>query len=792
MTGPAARGTERGTRAPSGLTGTQGAVGAILVVLALGLALRLFLAYLLPGSGFGVDIGAFRAWAANLAAEGLRGFYQRDFFHDYTPGYLYVLWVIGMIGSAIGGVGVFLIKIPAILADLAIGWLVWSMILELGGRRSLALAAAGIAVVNPISWFDSVVWGQVDSVGVVFLLLGLREIWRDHPERSAIYAVIAALIKPQLGILIPILALVTIRRAFWPVAEPDPETEDLPAEERFGDDDDQDRGGVLARLRHWERRTDHPIRIVTTGLVALVTTVLICLPFGLSVIEFSSTAPYVSSGLLNQIFATASGYPYVTVNAFNPWALVAGDTGYSLANAGLWICDGPWGADACGSGTAFFGSVPAVVVGTLLMLAVTLVASLVAARRPDRMTILLSLAILAIAFYVVPTRVHERYAYPAFALVIILAAFAWRWRVAYAVFSVTVFLNMYAALTNPFYKNPGISDWLGIGTAVRSEGGRRRHRPAQRRRLPVGLRAGPRGGPRPTGRRGRGGAVARPGRGRRRVRMERGGRDSPKPRRARRGRHDPLDLPDGVPAPARWPSPRRGRAARPRRAAAPAALAVASVTMPTWSPRATFDELGVVGWFRERLRETPIRPDRSTLLRQREGRTAGPARPVDRRRPRHRDDAAADVPAGRAVPDALRRGLPRPDRHRVPPEVALRDRPRDLRVHPPAPGQVRDGRRDRPVGRGRRGRLERARGPRPRLGRGGAPGRPARSAPARGRAAPRGHRDRDPHVRPGDARAHLEGGGTGGGRPRHRRDGEPARHRLRRRPDRDPGPRLDR
>ena len=110
---------------------------------------------------------------------------------------------------------------PAILADLAIGWLVWSMVLELGGRRSVALIAAFVAVVNPISWFDSVVWGQVDSVGVVFLLLGLRELWRDHPERSAIFAVVAALIKPQLGILIPILALVTIRRALWPVSDPD-------------------------------------------------------------------------------------------------------------------------------------------------------------------------------------------------------------------------------------------------------------------------------------------------------------------------------------------------------------------------------------------------------------------------------------------------------------------------------------------------------------------------------------------------------------------------------------------
>ena len=72
MTGPAARGTERGTRAPSRVTGTQGAVGAVLVVLALGLALRLIIAYLLPGSGFGVDLGAFRAWAINLASQGLR------------------------------------------------------------------------------------------------------------------------------------------------------------------------------------------------------------------------------------------------------------------------------------------------------------------------------------------------------------------------------------------------------------------------------------------------------------------------------------------------------------------------------------------------------------------------------------------------------------------------------------------------------------------------------------------------------------------------------------------------
>jgi Gpi18-like mannosyltransferase len=155
-------------------------VGAVLVVLALGLALRLIIAYLLPGSGFEADLNAFRYWANDLATNGLSGFYGRPFFHDYTPGYLYVLWLVGLVGNAFGGVG-DLIKLPPILSDLVVGWLVWSMVRELGGRDRLALAGAAVAVLNPISWFNSVVWGQVDALGVIFVLLGLRELWRDRP-----------------------------------------------------------------------------------------------------------------------------------------------------------------------------------------------------------------------------------------------------------------------------------------------------------------------------------------------------------------------------------------------------------------------------------------------------------------------------------------------------------------------------------------------------------------------------------------------------------------------------------
>ncbi len=203
------------------------------------------------------------------------------------------------------------------------------MILELGGRRSLALAAAFVAVVNPVSWFDSVVWGQVDSVGVVFLLLGLRELWRDRPERAALFAVVAALIKPQLGILIPILD-----RGDHPasvLAGPGPRirghrrTRGRPRARRRRRarprcrPADAPRGGRAAHRppdpdpdhRHWSGSSPRS-----------------CCARRSACRSSSSRRrpPFFKSELLTQIFATASGYPYLTVNAFNPWALIAGDT----------------------------------------------------------------------------------------------------------------------------------------------------------------------------------------------------------------------------------------------------------------------------------------------------------------------------------------------------------------------------------------------------------------------------------------------------------------------------------
>ncbi len=345
-----------------------------------------------------------------------------------------------------------------------------SFVIELGGSRRAALIGAILVLINPVTWFDSAIWGQVDSFGVIFLLLGLRDLWRGRPERASFFAVLAAIVKPQLGILIPLLVVVLLRRHLYDWLRPPSVAEA-----------DQDPAAELPPGPHGDpwlgRLGEGPIRLVTSAIVAFGTAIVLCIPFGLSPV-----------GLFQQVAKAAGGYPYVTVNAYNPWALVSND-GNGLAANGLWNAV----RDAAGSGpgetaTLILG-VPAVYVGTALLLAaIVVVCAVVAvnARRSsvviddglpggpvrvvtdERRLLVVALTVLAVAFFILPTRVHERYLFPAFAIAAILAATSIRWRVAYVVLALASFANLYAILLTPYFRNPGIKDWLGLGDAIRS------------------------------------------------------------------------------------------------------------------------------------------------------------------------------------------------------------------------------------------------------------------------------------------------------------------------------------
>ena len=111
-------------------------------------------------------------------------------------------------------------------------------------------------------------------------------------------------------------------------------------------------------------------------------------------------------------------------------------------------------ADRCGAGIATFGAVPAVASGRSCSCVAIVDRRSWSRRRPDRLTLLVALAVLALAFFALPTRVHERYGFPFFALGAILFAISWRWRIAYVVLSIATFANMYVVLTTLYPDNP--------------------------------------------------------------------------------------------------------------------------------------------------------------------------------------------------------------------------------------------------------------------------------------------------------------------------------------------------
>ncbi|MFN2418530.1 MAG: hypothetical protein ABR593_06350, partial [Candidatus Limnocylindria bacterium] len=421
--------------------------GTILTtLLVFGLALRVFIAgFYLPLSGLSNDIGAFSAWAMRLASIGPGEFYEAGYFSDYPPGYMYVLWLLGAIGAALapivghdatGG----LVKIPGILADVGVAFLLFAICRRWGGElvdrsrfsvrpETLGIAAATIYLFNPGTIFDSAVWGQIDSVGTLVLLATIYALARGWTEVAAFAAVVALLVKFQFAFLIPVVAIVGLRRHLI---------------------------GRSSDPEHDSRRD--PLRVLTSLAVGFGTMTVILLPFGMALyapleggdprglLGFLPAAD-PSGSLIGKFVEAANTYDGLTLNAFNlwrnPWSGL-GDTFQRSNDTDVALVLGSIGLSWQQVGTVLFG-------------AVALLALAQVARRDDLRGILVASLLLAIAFFVLPTRVHERYLFPALALAapLLLSGRSWPW--VYAGLSLSFFANVYWVYTE---------DWSWTGSIV--------------------------------------------------------------------------------------------------------------------------------------------------------------------------------------------------------------------------------------------------------------------------------------------------------------------------------------
>ena len=354
MTSTLAQGVGRSPGEPVRPLGLLALSPALLVLLLGSLALRLTIAYVLfPASGFESDLASYASWAGSMAEYGPGGFYEHAGFADYPPAYLYVLWAIGLLAGPGGDTGE-LIKLPPMLLDLAVGFVIYRLVRgwTWPGARSgtLALAAAALYLFNPVSFYDSALWGQTDAAGALVLLLGLAALIRGNSEGAAALAATAALVKPQFGVvLIPLVAFVLIKRHLVrPGSGP------------------RHRPWAPQPLAGWLARQQGPLRLLTSFAFAWLLFFIVALPFGMGPLEY-----------LERMFGTAGGYGYLTVNAYNVWALLGADGQPSLAEALTWSEDsGP-----------LLGPLPGVAIGAALLVGGFLWGTVRGAVRDDRWTL---------------------------------------------------------------------------------------------------------------------------------------------------------------------------------------------------------------------------------------------------------------------------------------------------------------------------------------------------------------------------------------------------------------------
>ncbi len=361
-------------------------------VIVVGLIIRVLF---VGNEGFKTDVGTYVAWASRLSEHGFTSFYSTVVFADYPPGYFYILAALGhfwhLFFAAHDPNGIIfrdLVKLPAILADLAVGTLIYAVVRRFAAT-GLALCATALYLLNPATIYDSAAWGQVDSVAGFFALFAIYALLKsdDKFARSAAHAgwIVGAwlsfgyslLIKPQAAVLLPLI----VAFAF-----------------------------VNPSMRHARIKAS---AIGAAG--ALTLAVLLSEPF------HHGSAFAVMSWLFDVYRFGASVYAYNTVDAFNLWAL----------RGQMWVPD-----------SQHIAALQQYLWGILLVLAalVLIVWRYLQDRTPR--ALLEGCAVATLAFFTLATRMHERYLFNGLLFTIVCLPFARRYLWAIVILTIVLCANL--------------------------------------------------------------------------------------------------------------------------------------------------------------------------------------------------------------------------------------------------------------------------------------------------------------------------------------------------------------
>lgn len=154
-------------------------------------------------------------------------------------------------------------------------------------------------------------------------------------------------------------------------------------------------------------------KLLISLLVAAATIFAVIIPF-----EWTNPVDF----LANIYFGAYEGYKFTTVNAFNLWAL-----------GGLWMPD-----------TQTFLFLSLSTIGWIMFGALAVFALYVLHKRfgaSGELLVLFSAFVLFFGFFMLPTRIHERYLFPTLSVLALMVSFSKKIRPVYGVLSFTCLVN---------------------------------------------------------------------------------------------------------------------------------------------------------------------------------------------------------------------------------------------------------------------------------------------------------------------------------------------------------------
>lgn len=275
-----------------------------------------------------------------------------------------------------------LAKLPALLADLGIVVLLWGLLRRRVGE-GWALGAAAAYALSPAVLLDGVVWGQTDSIPVFFLLLCLLALFAGRYGWAGVWFALAVMVKPQPLVFGPVLLAYAYRSAGW--------------------------RPTLAACG-------------TAGATVLA----IFAPF------LVPPHPQIAVFYQNTLGTFSGIAPIASTNGWSP----PGPTTWNAYN--LWWLLGPSRLDQA----PLVGPLSAGTVGTLLFLGALGLAIAAIWREQTPRQLYAALSLIAVAFFALTTLQHERYLFPALALLLLATAHDRRYLIPCVVAQLAVFLNV--------------------------------------------------------------------------------------------------------------------------------------------------------------------------------------------------------------------------------------------------------------------------------------------------------------------------------------------------------------